>query len=231
MTCEAEVTAARNIRDALIVIARHVDALPQPGTRDDWTGNWQTLVPTTEPGAQRARTRRHRDPRHDHPNEVAVAQGPPQPGDRPGDPLALEAELRLLTDDGAPGPTPADDGVVHIDEAGNFTIPGTNPERQLARYRWALRVGLHEYLGSEWESDEAAATFAAGGPLWLHSGNRQAVMGLPYEARQWLVEEVGADSVQEAQELSRDILKFDDNTSTLDITQQAVEDGAVSNGR
>ena len=149
----------------------------------------------------------------------------------PEDIEALSAKLRLLQEEGKPLPSAVDEGnrvrIASNGAIGEVDIPPVAPERREARRVFAHQVRLWDYVPMD--ADVAADTFAKGGPMWLYLANRDAVMQLPFAARQWLVEDIALDSQAQAQEVGRDILKSEDSVDKS-ITLDAIDAMGAARG-
>lgn len=70
-------------------------------------------------------------------------------------------------------------------------------------------LDLQNTLGGD---EDWVGAYAKGGPLWLYYANREIVMGFSEAARQEMVRDVEEYDPEEAQLMSRDILKFPSET-------------------
>lgn len=249
MSIEHDIAAATNQRDALIIIGRALDRLEAKLDADDRWETWDSgprLTMSEMAEVQRevnAATAQRIEAKHVlaiHEQIAAVKEQLQTAAGEDAD--ALQAKLRLLRDEagekvynsesaggGDVGnhvpegvqPTVSSDG-----DTGDVELLPPTPEREVERRRWAHQVNLEDFIPLG--RIEASEAFAKGGPMWLILGNRDAVMQMPFEYRQWLVQDIEKDSPRLAQEIGRDILK---STQSADkqITLDAVD--ALSSSR
>lgn len=130
----------------------------------------------------------------------------------PDEAKALRASIWLLENPGEIQGVERYDGVRTQIEGGDVVLPPASPERQAAREVFAETIKLWEFLPTLTD-DEAVDAFMKGGARWLYYGNRDAVMAMPIDARQFLVNDIMVDSPAEAHEVGRDILKAQDGVS------------------
>lgn len=135
---------------------------------------------------------------------------------------ALNAKLRLLRDEGKSLTSAVPEGQRPRISDDVVDFEAVTPERMAARAGWATEHKLWEFLPLG--PAETVKAFAKGGPMWLYLGNREAVMAMPFDWRQWLVTEVHQDSPAAAQEMGRDILKDEgtgvDSGTAVEYTDQ-----------
>lgn len=138
----------------------------------------------------------------------------------------LNARLYLLKNPGSIPPQPVEEGKRTRMEEDDVVFTVTE-ERMERRRAFARQLTLWDFLGPAMDEETAVEAFAKGGPLWLyHGGARDAIMQMPYEARQWMCTDVGEDSPAEAQELALDLLKQKDSVpeaSALESLERAME--------
>jgi hypothetical protein len=133
----------------------------------------------------------------------------------PDEQRALKAKLWLLRNPGRVKPEVAEGQRATV-EGDDLVVPPATPERMEARRNWARNLKLWEFISLD--TDDSVQMFAKGGPIWLYEGNRDAVMAMPFVARQWLVDDIAKDSPAAAIEISRDILKQTQSVSMADAT-------------
>lgn len=119
------------------------------------------------------------------------------------DPRVAAARARLAEDDGKVMPEPVvPEGQRSKVEGNDVVLPsGTLAQRE-------TRKALAERLDLEADFPGGIDAYMKGGPLWLYYGNRDYVMGLSYEVKVAMIQDVEITSPQEAQEMSRDLLKI-----------------------
>jgi hypothetical protein len=104
---------------------------------------------------------------------------------------------------------PPKDNRAHIVN-GDVVVKPVSPERQLERADFFVRARLDGYVPML-DADTAREAYVKGGPRWLYYTNRDCIMQMPFELRQALVADVLIDSPSEADEIGRDILKYDES--------------------
>lgn len=87
------------------------------------------------------------------------------------------------------------------------TLPSVSEEKKAKRRALAEAMALD----TEFPGIEAVETYAKGGPVWLYTGNRDFVMGLPDHMRAEMVRDVLEDDPETAHDMGKDILKQADN--------------------
>lgn len=139
-----------------------------------------------------------------------LKRGATPPPETPGhtritadDPRVAAARARLAEDDGKVMPEPVvPEGQRSKVEGNDVVLPsGTLAQRE-------TRKALAERLDLEADFPGGIDAYMKGGPLWLYYGNRDYVMGLSYEVKVAMIQDVEITSPQEAQEMSRDLLKI-----------------------
>jgi hypothetical protein len=108
------------------------------------------------------------------------------------------------------GIVPLDDGRSQIVN-GEVVVKPVSKERRLERMNFATDSRLHEFYGPGLSFADFMDAYVKGGPRWLVYTNRDAVMQMPESYRRELVADVTLDSPEEAAEISRDILKYDES--------------------
>jgi len=140
--------------------------------------------------------------------EALLATGPTAEDER-----ALQAELRLLKEDGVI--LREDERAVRTEEANDVVttvLPSPSIQQRLDWRAWANGCELWEFLvENKLPPEQFLDAYAEGGPLWLHAYDRKAVMAMPLEMRRTLVADVLAYAPAEARELGRDILKSEES--------------------
>lgn len=120
-------------------------------------------------------------------------------------------------------------------EEGNDRVIERPTERQYAmRRQLAREIGWEHWTRSEeYDSDplptnEAVAAYLAGGPLWLVHYDRDFVKQQTMATRQRMVADVMETSIQAANELSADILKYEESNDPSVATDAAEADWAAN---
>lgn len=232
MTVEDKVRSAASPQEAMLALARGIDALitnanaqPDPWGQSSWTRsdpNGTLPEPTPTPGQAPSVVRAVQDAEAIRLLEDALAIETDAE-----ERLAMEARLRLLKETGG-SMNEREVGDVYSsegdEESDSVTVSLKTPsaEKYERRHNFAEAMKLEEMIPLP--ADEAYDAYAKGGPLWLYLGNRPVVMSLPYEWRQRMVMDVEEDSPRAAQEMARDILKDFDPAGTMDTTLEAIQD-------
>lgn len=196
----------------MLVIAQALDDLlgaPTPAPSDPW-GTWTPVEAATV------------TPR---PDDEAIASVKAALLTADGEEArALEAKLRLLTDEGAAVGASVPEGkrsrTTEHDGALTVEIPPATPERRRTRRAFALTIKLWDYL-PRLTHTEALDAFEAGGPLWLYAYDRDAIVAMPDDCKRALVEDINVDSPAQAQEVGRDLLRSA-GPGTPDLTLEAL---------
>jgi hypothetical protein len=189
--------------EALLILAREVDGLTE-------------MISTQEPMKVEP--------------DWSIPVDEPEPTD-PDERVAWEAKRRLAKDAGR---TTADLGLDRTKTstvsvgANSFevTVPqapaGVSIRRSELAYelfgqdtRWWSRPELAI------EGGKAHDAYVKGGPLWLHTYDRDFVVGLPRHIRVAMVQDLETHSLEDAHLLSRDILKDTDPEGNRAIALQA----------
>lgn len=246
MSIEHDIAAAQNQRDALIILGRALDRIEEKldtqALEADLTATmgqadpWNEWTPTREEILDAQAMDLEPSEMHgirpvDRAQRIQFLEGQLATATDPEDVRALEAKLRLAKDDGKALDLSVSAGaradITSDGTTGEVVVPPVSEERKDARAMWAYGIKLWEYIPME--ATAACEAFAKGGPMWLYLANRDAVMQMPYDARQWLVADIELDSPAEAQEVGRDILK---STQSVDkaITVQAIDAISASRG-
>lgn len=105
---------------------------------------------------------------------------------------------------------PAPDNRAVID-GDDVIVKPVSFEREDARHDFAASNRLSEFYGPSLSEEDFIIAYRKGGPRWLYYTNRECVMQMPYELRRALVADVLLDSPSEADEIGRDILKFEES--------------------
>lgn len=189
------VQRAHNVQDALLAIARGIDALRvEPAVAEDpWGIEWDA-----QPAQDRQRDAR----------ELTIAQLKAKLEDEkdPYERQALEAALRLAEDENR---AKEDDPIEGRSERflvdnGNVEVelPVASPEVQERRRELVERISLVDTFG-----DAIAESYVVGGPLLIYYSNRDYVLGLPVAIRREMINDVAEFNPVEAHEMARDVLK------------------------
>lgn len=184
---EQKVRACKNVRDAILVLARAVDEQNQ-GVNLGWE------APLWEDRAEQAL--------HDESLEAGLEDlDPAQRAE------ALAARRRLAEDSGTTAESVEDSVVRHKVSSDGIEaeFPIGTPEQEEIRKRVLPQLDFSDLEGID--PEDATSAFIAAGPLWLHAFDRAYVMSLPEETRRVFVMDVEHQSTRDAQELGRDILK------------------------
>lgn len=119
----------------------------------------------------------------------------------PEEQAAVEAARARLANETGGTPEQPDPGTRVEADGKVVDLPPVDQERAVKRHNLARTLNL--------EADGIDPNaYVKGGPLWLYYGNREYVMGLPEAVHRQMIEDVQQDSVQEAQEMARDLLMF-----------------------
>jgi hypothetical protein len=217
MSIEADVMAAGSPRDALLILARAVDALRETPTLDSWTG-WGTTQPdaprptqdTTAPGRP-APPVANRHVNEDEVRAFLVQSFEHGGAFDPKDPAAAAVLAQLQKDlAAATGPSEPDrpdyivdtEGVVEIDMA-----PRSEEERA-AREAFARDVlQLPLALGPHPEGKDWCEEYAKVGPMFLYIPDREMLLEYPEHVRRTMVEDVLSYDKRVGDELARDLLR------------------------
>lgn len=195
MTFKTRVQDARNIQDALVTLAEGIDRLlaavpaePPVDPWDTWPADTQTSLPNvTALRDQLTLT-----------DELQTVD-------------ALQAAIRLAEDDGTPVDNGLPQGVREQVTVGEDSIEvacrPVDQDRYVDRVTFAREIGLGPDCDPAILHEVAVEAFAKGGPSWLYNYDRAFVVGMPTNWKQALVDDVEQDSLREAAELGRDILK------------------------
>jgi hypothetical protein len=228
MTIEQQVLAAKTPRDALLVLARAVDALQTPADpwaswgddsvqplddshRPAWSADDDAaalpqptpVIPELGPGVRAAAITDE-----DVKNWIGRNYGQVPADDAEG--RAIVAQVRAdLEKAGTPEAgvdlfRTGDDGVI---ESAIDWAPQDEQHRAL-RYAFAKNVlQIDVLLGPHPTGGDWAADYASGGPMWLYIPNRDLVLPYPDNVKAAMVEDVGRYDQKAAYELAQDILK------------------------
>lgn len=180
MSFEDQVRQAKSPREAILILAREIDALhDQLATLSEWD-SWgdDDGFPIEAVSAAVAGS------------EVRVGVGP----DGLTDHEREQHRLAMLA--------------MANTEARDFEIPAPSEEkmeyrRMMERQQLKLALALGEEAGEE----DWTEAYAKGGPWWLWQERRDIVMGLPFDTRQRMVADVEEDSPKLAYEMGLDVLK------------------------
>lgn len=210
MTTEEQIRSAQSPQAAMLVLARaldrieaKLDAPPSVHHVDPWTIpiNW---VSPEEAAAK------YGTPAVDTTELRARIQQETDPDER----RALEAQLRLAEDNGEAVRTELPDSGIRpeitVTEGGvTLDVPPVGKERQDRRRRIATDIDISGYLSTNGAltKEEAADAYARGGPMWLYTYDRDAVLQMPLSWRKEMVQDIDEDNPALAHELGRDILK------------------------
>jgi hypothetical protein len=242
MTLTEQIKTCRTPQEALLLLADAIDhlhaRLDELGTppADPWT------TPIQWVSVEEAEAMYAHKPAADYGPQIEAVQTLLNGTTDPDEHQALQAKLRLLRDqagekvyenDAAGGgtiesvpegerPSIASDG-----SNGTVELAAVSEERMNARARWAMDRKLEDFIPLD--RSEAATAYANGGPMWLYLGNRDAIMAMPFAYREELVTELAKDSVVDAQEVGRDILKSSESADR-DITVHAINALSASRG-
>ncbi len=190
MTYQERILQAASVKDAMVILGEGIDAILGDGIAGVSASEWEAWEA--------------------HDSEQEIRERLADEAD-PEERRALEARLRLLTDDGVVAQPVVPEGrrVITTGDAKQITvdIPKPSADRARSRYEWATATQLGGMLTPSLSTEEAADAYAKGGPMWLYLYDRDAVMSLPVEWRRAFVEDVERDSPAQAQEMGRDILK------------------------
>lgn len=203
-----KVNDAPSQKAALLALAAGIDNLADQVAKVQPPDDWSDGTDYNGPVAEAIRVEKWGPPPQD--TEIVARLRSRIAFETDADELrALKAQLELLTD---PGEAPAEPDQGRRVEAteDEVIIPAVSSSRQGERRAWARATKLWEYIPLD--DAEAIDAFGHGGPMWLYHYDRDAVLALPLDARQWLVNEAERDSAPEAAELARDIL-MDRSTS------------------
>ena len=221
MQTETAVRRAPDAQAALIEIAKGIDQLRAllVGRSDDaWLGGaWpQHIAEPTEQG--------HLKTVYAEPTATAdlirIQLAECTDGDER---RALEAKLRLLTDDGTVPTETVPEGArpeIEYDD-GMIVLPPASAERKADRAEW-LKANAEALLSfypatSGMTMADLTIGYIQGGPLWLYYQDNQLITTMPAEWRRTFVDDIAEDSPAAAQEIARDILKDTDPAANRDV--------------
>lgn len=201
------VQRADNIVDALLAIARGIDAIKSAPADDGrvefFSVEWPTDESQQKKDAAKAATVEDLESKLENTTD-------------PYERSSIEAALRLANDEnramepentvGRTERVVAPNGDVIVD------LPVASDEVRASRLKLAEKIGL----GETWVD-----SFVTGGPLVLYYSDRDFVMGLPDDIRQRFVADVEQFNAHEAQEMARDILKNAEPDGTRTIFEEA----------
>jgi hypothetical protein len=216
MTTADRVRSARNPQEAMLALAEALDQLlasPKPEAAPDPWGSWSvndngSVTVPYEHYAQQSYAANRAD-LVEHAIQATRDQLASETD--PETRAALEALLRLLTDDGAAVEQPSQGARVQSIDAGNeivVDIPPPDAKRAAQRRKFVEAAGLYDFVTQPvLTKEEFNAAYVKGGPMWLYLGDRDAVMAMPEQMRYLLVADIEQDSPVQAQEVARDILK------------------------
>jgi hypothetical protein len=251
MTLTDQIKTCRTPQEALLLLADAIDALRE----DINTAPPQPVDPWAQPleWSRFPRVGDHPESAflspfskaHDktkHREQIEAVQTLLNGTTDPDEHQALQAKLRLLRDqagekvyenDAAGGGTiePVPEGerpsIASDGSNGTVELTAASPERQAARAEWAVSRQLWDFIPLN--EKQACDAYMKGGPMWLYLGNRDAIMAMPFAYREELVTELAKDSVVDAQEVGRDILKSTESADR-DIAVHAINALSASRG-
>lgn len=233
MSVEDDIRGASSPGEALLILARAIDALgTAPAASDPWH------IPTDEPTPEAIAEEAAWDEsaaRAEYNRQLKLLGDPPNDAED----LASWTARRSLLADLLKAPTPnvgvADSHVVTVPlgrDKFEVRVPEASAQVRTIRHQFAGAIGLDQ---PNWwtdadnaiETKDAINAYVKGGPLWLHAYDRKFVMQLPVSARQHMVQDVESFSPDDAHNLARDILKDEtaDGAKQVVIEHQAAEQG------
>ncbi len=211
MSVEADVLAAKTPREALLILARAIDAL-LAAPADPWA-QWD------DDAAHHAEARPsgpHPDevdpPRREITDEEATAWLEANYGRTPADDAegrALIAMVRRDLERAGKGEVAVDDFVMHdgIVES-RIDFSPRDEKHRAAREAFARQVlQLDVALGVHPEGGDWAVDYAKAGPMPFYIANRDLLMQYPDQVKSAIVADIEQYDVRVSQEVGRDLLK------------------------
>jgi hypothetical protein len=223
---EQQVLAAKTPREALLILARAVDALTTRPTVDSWDG-WgdasEAPVPGRVPAAQRAGATevpperaiellKEPDPPReltddDVRNWIARNYGQYPMDDSEG--RAIVAQVRRDLERAGKGEVALDDFVMD-DGVVQSRIDYTprDDQHRAERYAFASQIlRLQDALPAHPDGGDWAADYAQLGPMPLYIANRELLMDYPDTVKSHIIADIETYDVRVSQEVGRDLLK------------------------
>ena len=215
-------------QEALLLLAEAIDELrAQPAPADPWQQplEWAAapsptsppFLPEDVPVAERAA-------------EIAALEAQLADEQDPQERKALKAKLWLLKNPGTEAGRRGEQGRRVSTDGTIKDLPVPDAGRMLVRRQWAQKYRLWEFFSPQRDEAEVTEAYAKGGPLWLYHSNRELCLELPIAARQMMVSDIDQDSVQEAREIGRDLLKVKEGQKLQNAVEAIKQISAARTG-